>query len=135
MLILSEIRICLAGPLAESKVLGKDLRALGAHTDLRRALLIARGLRNIRRRLPSGIDDTPIAVTELLKQQRLSVRRWLGQPKTWQSITRIARELAVRHTLDTETLHWVLSDLKPERPIAPGTKSDVVDGSGFKRAA
>ncbi len=91
---LAEVRILLAGPLAEAKVLNKPLRSLGAKSDLERCQRIAQRLDIL---YEFVVEQTGLNLRkplELVDMQRSRVRRWLGRPSTWQAIETVALQLA-----------------------------------------
>jgi hypothetical protein len=93
---LPEIRVALAGPLAEAKAVNRPLRALGAELDLRRCQQLIRRLEDLRGFIESrGVDCGP-PIAELVDEQRRRVRRWLGRPHNWGAIERIAHHLMAR---------------------------------------
>jgi len=104
---LSDIRILLAGPLAEAKALGQPLRALGAYSDLDRCRSIADALLERRQRLGKLAEIPETDQYQLLEPQRRYVRRWVGRPRAWYMITRLAERLrrypvATRQTIAEE---------------------------------
>lgn len=104
---LAEIRISLAGPLAEAKLLNKPLRTLGASLDLSRCQSIAHSMTVRHRKLQEVIEITtpdnsklpPLNMLELIDEQRRYVRRWIGQPRVWGMLTLIAKRLVEREKL------------------------------------
>lgn len=92
---LAEVRVALAGPLAEAKAANRPLRALGAQLDLEKCEFLARRLQHLRECVEAeGVDCGP-PIDELFNEQRKRVRRWLGRPENWGAIERIARQLAL----------------------------------------
>lgn len=98
---LSDIRILLAGPLAEAKAIGQPLRAPGAYSDLDSCRSIVDSLLERRQRLAKLADIPETNPNKLLEAQRRYVRRWVGRPRTWYMITRLAERLR-RHPVATK---------------------------------
>ena len=94
-----EMKISLAGPLAEAKALGKPLRTPGAILDFQDCIRVANQLnrfsRTYSRRYP--ISFTP--GYQVMNQSRVSTRRWLAHPKIWRMIVTVARHLSERGKL------------------------------------
>lgn len=75
---LAEVRILLAGSLAEAKALNQPLRAIGADEDLTRCRWISVSLGHLRGNIALDAGIGMISPDELLNEQRAWVRRWLG---------------------------------------------------------
>lgn len=101
----------LAGPLAEAKAQGKPLRSLGGTSDLIKCRGMARNLYDYWRALP---PEAGIAWPggRIINQTRDKVRRWLGQPKTWQLILEVASELARTRYLGPEELGEIVGRMQ-----------------------
>ncbi|GEM_PF-1391014 len=90
---LSELRVSLAGPLAEAKASNRPLRALGADFDLKKCRDLARRLQVLRDRVEArGVDCGP-PIPEWFNEERKRVRRWLARPVNWSAIEKIAWQL------------------------------------------
>lgn len=96
---LAELRVALAGPLAEAKAINRPLRALGARLDLEKCEFLARRLEHLRDCVEAEGIDCGSPIDELFNEQRKRVRRWLGRPENWGAIERIARRLTFRHRI------------------------------------
>ena len=89
-----DIRISLAGPLAEAKLLNKPLPAMGAESDLSTCQSIAHSMAVRHRQLQELIEVTapsnsklpPVNMLELIDEQRRHVRRWVGRPIVWKAL-------------------------------------------------
>lgn len=109
---LGDIRISLAGPLAEAKLMNKPLRALGAESDLVMCQTITHSMRVRYRHLKelvaivapdnSGIPETNML--ELVEEQRRKVRRWVARPVVWTALGDIAGQLIKQSNLGCEDL-------------------------------
>jgi len=86
-------RIALAGPLAEAKALGQPLRAHGAYGDLGKCQDLAEGLRFHWQKLHEVADVPWVDPEPLINAERAYVRRWVGRPRVWKLISRIAERL------------------------------------------
>ena len=96
---LAELRVALAGPLAEAKAINRPLRSFGCHLDLEKCELLARRLQHLRECVEAeGVDCGP-PIDELFNEQRKRVRRWLGRPENWGAIERIARQLTLERRM------------------------------------
>jgi len=104
---LSDIRITLAGPLAEAKALNQPLRSLGARSDLSicHSVIHSMTVRNRKlQELAGALSDARVELptvnmTDLVNEQRRRVRRWLGRPTIWQAIISIADRLVEEGSL------------------------------------
>lgn len=99
---LAEVRVNLAGPLAEAKAVNRPLRSIGAGFDLNTCRLLARRLQILRDYVESlGVDSGP-PISEQFNEERNRVRRWLAQPVNWHAIERIAWQLMRKHRLTAQ---------------------------------
>ncbi|AKS43223.1 hypothetical protein [Wenzhouxiangella marina] len=90
---LSELRILLAGPLAEAKAVGKPLRSMGGTSDLNRCDRLAERLQVLREFVEAqGVACGP-DIPARFNHERDRVRRWLGRREIWNTIERIAAQL------------------------------------------
>ena len=116
---LAEVRILLAGPLAEAKALNQSLRAIGADYDLATCRRIARRLSNLHDFVVLEGRLEKISPEELMNEERARVRRWLGRPDTRRAVGKIASTLMTRRRIGSaEILRAYLearSDL--QRPL------------------
>lgn len=104
----ADIRIGLAGPLAEAKALGRPLRTLGAKSDLDRCIYLAQRLQVLNRFLSGFTKIAPIDPGRLLDREKRKVRCWLGHPSTWAAIEAIARALELDNRLSGAELNDVI---------------------------
>jgi len=102
--ICSEVRVSLAGPLAEAKVLSKPLRSLGARSDLDGCVAAVNRLRLFNEYVSEFAKVDQINTEQLLNDQRKHVRRWIAQPKVWRSVQVIARALELRNCINGSDL-------------------------------
>lgn len=86
----ADIRILLAGPMAEAKATGTSLRSLGAVSDLQCSLLLASRLNTLYAHVSEFADIEPIQPSRLLEEEKRRVRRWISVPKNWAVVGRIA---------------------------------------------
>jgi hypothetical protein len=105
---LADIRIGLAGPLAEAKALGQPLRTLGSKSDLDRCIYLAQRLNVLHHFLTGFIKIAPIDPRRLLDTEKRKVRRWLGHPSTWSAIETIAKALELDNRLSGPELNDVI---------------------------
>lgn len=88
-----EMRILLAGPLAEAKALGQPLRSLGAYSDLEKCRYLARRLDILREYLCGLHPVSEIRGRIIMNQVRHSTRLWVGRKKIWNLIDVVASAL------------------------------------------
>jgi hypothetical protein len=100
----SDIRICLAGPLAEAKALGKPLRSLGSRSDLEKCIRLANRLECLIKFVSEFVDIDELKGVELLDGERKRVRRWLSQPRIWTAISLAAERLSNTGQLNHQDL-------------------------------
>lgn len=110
----SRMRLALAGPLAEARVLGTPMRSLGATSDFRAAFQLAQRLRCLWEDFGAWHGAPAPVPLDLLNQERKRVRRWLGRPDRWSLVTACARALERHGQLDRPAI-WALW----EEHIAP----------------
>jgi len=101
---LSDIRICLSGPLAEAKALGKPLRSLGSRSDLETCIRLANRLESLHTFVSEFVEIDELKGVDVLDSERKRVRRWLAQSKVWVSVSSIAYKLSVIGTLNGRDL-------------------------------
>jgi len=100
----SDIRICLSGPLAEAKALGKPLRSLGSRSDLEKCIRLANRLEALNTFVSEFVEIDELKGVDVLDSERRRVRRWLAQSKVWDSVSSIADKLSVKGTLNGRDL-------------------------------
>lgn len=106
----AEIRILLAGPLAEAKLLGKPLRSLGARSDLEEAQRLFERLQVIHAEL-SRYTCLPTEIPDAMRDGfRRETRRLVARPRIWRMIGVLAQELMARETVSAEELTGILQD-------------------------
>jgi len=92
----AEIRILLAGPLAEAKLLSTPLRSLGARSDLLRAEHCFQFLLDAHHYLSRYCPLSATVPTDLLARERQYTRHLIARPRYWQAIEAIAAALLRR---------------------------------------
>lgn len=100
----SDIRIYLAGPLAQAKVLCKPLRTLGAKSDLVKCLNLASRLAQLHSYVSEFAEIAPVDTEKILNNERLFVRRWLAKPDVWNAVELIARKLSLFGAISNQFL-------------------------------
>ena len=104
----SDIRIGLAGPLAEAKALGKPLRSLGTRSDLDKCIRLANRLECLNTFVSEFVEIDELKGVELLDGERKRVRRWLSQPRIWNAISLAADRLSMTGQLNRQELDNLL---------------------------
>lgn len=114
-----EVKIMLAGPIAEAKLLRTPLRSLGARSDLERALSAQAYLDDLRESLRDIIFIPDEQTSRFLERMRRQTRRLIAQPWCWNAITVLAKDLTVWHCLTghdvAETVQW---SMKPRNQLS-----------------
>jgi len=100
----SDIRIYLAGPLAEAKALGKPLRSLGSRSDLEKCIRLANRLECLNEYVSEFVDIDELEGVDILDGERKRVRRWLSQPRVWNAISLAAERLSMTGRLNWQDL-------------------------------
>jgi hypothetical protein len=100
----SDIRIGLAGPLAEAKALGKPLRSLGSRSDLEKCIRLANRLECLNTFVSEFADIDELKRVDILDGERKRVRRWLSQPRIWNAISLAAERLSKTGQLNRQDL-------------------------------
>lgn len=95
----TEIQICLAGPLAEARLLNKPMRSLGAKSDLQEAAALHQQLVTVYNRLSLRTELRWPHRARFLDHLRQETRRLIALPDIWSYIEAIAEELVVRRIL------------------------------------
>src|SRR3990172_11009749 len=105
-----EVKIMLAGPIAEAKLLRTPLRSLGARSDLERSLSAQVFLDDLRDSLRDVISIPDDQTAHFLERMRRQTRRLIAQPFSWKAITVLAKDLTGWHCLSghdvAETVQW-----------------------------
>ncbi len=105
------IRILLAGPLAEAKLLNKPLRSLGARSDLIRAQRLFERLQAIHAGL-TMYASLPMAIPETRRDVfRRETRQLVARPRIWRMITALAQELIQRESVTADELTGILQTI------------------------
>lgn len=107
-----DIKIALAGAIAEAKLLRTPLRSIGARSDLQRALAAKEFLDVLYASL-EDIIDIPCEQTSLfLKRMLRQTRSLISQPWCWNAITVVAKDLMDWYYLSghdvAETVQWAI---------------------------
>ncbi len=87
---LAEVRVMLAGPLAEARALNKPMRSVGAGLDMARCEYLRKRLSAIREILQIQGADCGPEISERFNRERTRVRQWLAHPTNWLAIDSIA---------------------------------------------
>ncbi len=90
---LADLRVLLAGPLAEAKAVNRPLRAIGADIDLEQCRQLARRLQTLRECVEDQGIDCGAPIAERFNEERKRVRRWVARPVNWCAIEKIAWQL------------------------------------------
>jgi len=101
---LREARVALAGPLAEARLLGKPMRALGAYGDLEHCRRLVERLAVCREWLCEFVELPPMDPQAVINRERARVRRWVARPRTRAQLQQLARVLSI----DTTVFGWDL---------------------------
>src|SRR3972149_917140 len=104
----ADIRIYLAGPLAEARALGTPLRSLGARSDLEYCLNMAVRLNHLGDFVSQFTEIALIDVEKIMDTQRCKTRRWLARPKVWKTIELIAGILSSEGNLNIQQLNYLI---------------------------
>lgn len=112
---LANVRILLAGPLAEAKKLGKPLRAIGAASDLAACRNIASSLGHLNEFIYHQAGVGILDPHELLNEQRNRVKRWLARRVIWAAIDRIALELEEKGEIGSGAILRAYLEARNER--------------------
>jgi hypothetical protein len=100
----SDIRIFLAGPLAEAKALGKPLRSLGSRSDLEKCIRLANRLECLNTFVSEFVDIDELKGDDVLDSERKRVRRWISLPRVWNAISLAAERLSSTGKLNRQDL-------------------------------
>jgi hypothetical protein len=120
----ADMRILLAGPLAEAKALGKPLRALGAKSDLDNALRLGRRLEDLSCMLQLYGPVKRVAGHEILTSLRKETRATLGRPAIWRIVLTLARALQQDHVLDATRIHELIGETASHAELGGFTVPD-----------
>jgi hypothetical protein len=110
----ADIRIALAGPLAEAKALGKPLRSLRAKSDLDSALRLARRAEDLSWMLQSYGPVKPLSGQDMLNSLRRQTRAIVGRPLIWRMITILAQTLEREPVLNGTRVHELIGLVGPQ---------------------
>lgn len=104
---LADVRIYMAGPLAEAKILGKPLRSHGAESDLKYCMAMITKLGSLSEFISSLVNIEQIDPVALLNHERQKVRRWLAKPKVWACVEFVAFALLVNGKVNRSELEYL----------------------------
>jgi hypothetical protein len=110
----ADIRIALAGPLAEARALGKPLRSLGAKSDLDTALRLTRRAEDLSSMMQSYGPVKPLSGQEMLNSLRRQTRAIVGRPLIWRMITILAQTLEREPVLNGTRVHELIGLVGPQ---------------------
>jgi hypothetical protein len=96
---LAELRVTLAGPLAEAKAFNRSLRGIGAEFDLEKCRQLAQRLQILRDYVEDQGVDCGAPVWERFNAECERVRRWVARPVNWRAIEKIAWQLMEKHRI------------------------------------
>lgn len=107
-----EVKIMLAGAVAEAKLLRTPLRSIGARSDLQYALSAQVFLDDLRVSLRDIIFIPDEQTSRFLERMRRQTRSLIAQPWCWNAITVLAKDLTDWHCLSghdvAETVQWAI---------------------------
>ena len=86
----ADIRIALAGPLAEAKIIGKPLRALGSKSDLDSCIYQVERLARLRSFMAGYIKVKPLNPEQIFEAEKRRTSRWLRRPEIWAAVSLVA---------------------------------------------
>jgi hypothetical protein len=116
-----EVKIRLAGPLAEAKLLRTPLRSLGARSDLEWALAAQTYLDKLRESLRDTIFIPDEQTSRFLERLRRQTRCLIARSWCWNAVTVLAQDLMGWHRLSghdvAETVQW---SMKPHLQMSLG---------------
>jgi ATP-dependent Zn protease len=104
----TEIQICLAGPLAEARLLNKPMRSLGARADLQQAEALHQQLVTLYGRLSKHTELRWPYRARYLDHLRQETRRLISLPEIWAYVEAIAEELVVRRILSGNEMAGII---------------------------
>lgn len=96
---LSDLRVILAGPLAEARAINRPLRAPGAVTDFEKCRHFVMRLEALREFVESVGVDCGAPIADRFNEERGRVCRWLAHPVNWLAIEKIACQLMSNHRI------------------------------------
>lgn len=106
-----EIRILLAGPLSEAKLLNTPLRSLGARSDLLTAQRLYLRLQDIQAEMSRYTSIPKRLPARYLDKLRRETRSLLGRPRLWEMVCAVARELKDMDYLEAGEIAAVLQKI------------------------
>lgn len=121
----ADIRIALAGPLAEAKILGKPLRALGSQSDLDSCIYQVERLARLGSFMGEYIEVTPPNPEQIFEAEKRRTRRWLARPEVWTAVSLVSYVLFHKGKLSGPVLNNVIgaaSALRGQRPLEFGVR-------------
>ncbi len=121
----ADMRILLAGPLAEARALGKPLRSLGSRSDLERALLLGRRLEDLSFMMQFYGPVKRVIGHEILASLRKETRATLGRPGIWRTVTTLARALERERVLDATRIHELIGEAASHAELGGFTVPDA----------
>lgn len=104
----SDIRIALAGPLAEAKFLGKPLRLLGSKKDLDSCIYQVERLARLRSFMAEYIEVQPFDPEQIYEAEKRRIRRWLARPEIWSALMLVSYALFHEGKLSGSVLNNVI---------------------------
>lgn len=128
---LDDMFINLAGPTAESKLLGSPLRQLGNTSDLENCMSLMQRLQILATFASHYTHIPAIDSIKLLNKTREKARRWIARPKIWKAIEVVALFLSEEKWVNGEQLHHLIgaaqeSDQNRSLPTYSGELSRII---------
>lgn len=111
----SDIRILLAGPTAEARLLKKPLRSLGSISDYDRCIYRLQRLNWLHSFVTEFADIPPVKVEATFEAERRKVSNWLRRPDVWPRLGLIAFALIYKSTLSALDLNNVIGFASPNQ--------------------
>ena len=108
----ADMRVLLAGPMAEAIVLRKPLRSLGARSDFDSCLRMIERLEYFRRFISQYATVPRIDMNEILDLEKAKVRRWLTREKIWKSVASVAEALSYKKELNSVDIDQAINIAK-----------------------
>ena len=121
----ADIRIALAGPLAEAKILGKPLRALGSQSDFDSCIYQVERLARLGSFMAEYIEVTPPNPEQIFETEKRRTRRWLARSEVWSAVSLVSYVLFHKGKLSGPVLNNVIgaaSALRGQRPLEFGVR-------------
>ncbi len=106
--ICADIRIRLAGPLAEAKALGKPFQSLGSQSDLDRCICLAERLAHFSVFINDYTTIVHLNPNQILQTEKQRIRRWLSRPNIWFTVSLVADILSKYGRLSSSNMNYII---------------------------